>query len=187
MFFSFVINPSCFGLGELGSKLHCPRARGRPGQRQHEVRGRYWGYSGLMQGRQHSIPWMTPGYCIQNEDGSPSEEQSQDSLLELVRQRRTVDWIRQADCYLQLKKILLTERFLLSCHDHGKTKTNSDFTIRCSNTELLRQDSYPFSETNFKDLSTTRINFSRTPNFALHPFITEISKSVLLAVNKYFL
>lgn len=85
------------------------------------------------------------------------------------------------------KKILLTERFLLSCHDHGKTKTNSDFTIRCSNTELLRQDPYPFSETNFKDLSTTRINFSRTPNSVLHPFIPEISKSVLLAVNKYFL
>ena len=104
MFFSFVINPSCFGSGELGSKPHCQRAREPPGQRQHEVRGRYWGYSGLMQGRQHSIPWMTPGYCSQNEDGSPSEEQSQDSLLELVRQRRTVDWIRQADCYLQLKK-----------------------------------------------------------------------------------
>ena len=130
---------------------------------------------------------MTPGYCSQNEDGSPSEEQSQDSLLELVRQRRTVDWIRQADCYLQLKKILLTERFLLSCHDHGKTKTNSDFTIRCSNTELLIQESYPFSETNFKDPSTTQINFSRTPNFTLHPFITEISESVLLAVNKHFL
>lgn len=104
MFFSFVINPSCFGSGELGSKPHCQRAREPPGQRQHEVRGRYWGYSGLMQGRQHLIPWMTPGYCSQNEDGSPSEEQSQDSLLELVRQRRTVDWIRQADCYLQLKK-----------------------------------------------------------------------------------
>ena len=121
---------------------------------------------------------MTLGYCSQNEDGSPSEEQSQDSLLELVRQMRTVDWIRQADCYLQLKKILLIERFLLSCHDHGKTKTNPDFTIRCSNTELLRQDSYPFSETNFKDLSATRINFSRTPNFTLYPFIPEISKSV---------
>ena len=112
---------------------------------------------------------MTPGYCIQNEDGSPSEEQSQDSLLELVRQRRTVDWIRQADCYLQLTKILLTARFLLSCHDHGKTKTNSDFTIRCLNTELLRQDPYPFSETNFKDLSTTRINFSNS-KFRLTPF-----------------
>ena len=116
---------------------------------------------------------MTPGYCIQNEDGSPSEEQSQDSLLELVRQRRTVDWIRQADCYLQLTKILLTARFLLSCHDHGKTKTNSDFTIRCLNTELLRQDPYPFSETNFKDFPRLRLIF---PGLQISPYTLSLPR-----------
>ena len=54
------------------------------------------------------------------------------------------------------------------------------------NGSKIREGSYPFSEKNCWEFSKTQIDFSRTPDFTLNPFISKILQSGLLTNYVHF-
>ena len=48
------------------------------------------------------------------------------------------------------------------------------------NGSKIREGSYPFQKKNCKEFSKTLVDFSRTPDFTLNPFISKILQSGLL-------
>ena len=48
------------------------------------------------------------------------------------------------------------------------------------NGSKMREGSYPFQKKNCEEFSKTLIDFSRTPDFTLNPFISKILQSGLL-------
>ena len=48
------------------------------------------------------------------------------------------------------------------------------------NGSKIREDSYPFQKKNCEEFSKTLVDFSRTPDFTLNPFISKILQSGLL-------
>ena len=55
--------------------------------------------------------------------------------------------------------------------------------------KMKKQGLYSSSDTNFKKFSRIflHLDFSKTPNFTLKPFISKTSQSILITVNLHFL
>ena len=54
------------------------------------------------------------------------------------------------------------------------------------NGSKIRESSYPFQKKNCEEFSKTLVDFSRTPDFTLNPFISKILQSGLLTNYVHF-